>query len=48
MEIRTGNWVGIYHWVKLLPESVRKTSRWQFWLGRSEIELEILPLDFIG
>jgi soluble lytic murein transglycosylase len=38
-EIRMGNWQGIYDWISRLPEAARKTPRWQFWLGRSALEL---------
>jgi soluble lytic murein transglycosylase len=38
-EIRQGDWHHIHRWIGYLPESLQQLPRWQFWLGRSEIEL---------
>ncbi|MDW6092016.1 transglycosylase SLT domain-containing protein [Vibrio rhizosphaerae] len=38
-EIRRGDWQRIHRWIRYLPESQQQLPGWQFWLGRSEIEL---------
>ncbi|SJN53824.1 Soluble lytic murein transglycosylase precursor [Vibrio ruber DSM 16370] len=37
-EIRQGDWRHIHRWIGYLPESLQQLPKWQFWLGRSEIE----------
>ncbi|MDD9157605.1 transglycosylase SLT domain-containing protein [Aliivibrio sp. S4TY2] len=39
LAIRKADWKGIQHWVLKLPEESTTSYRWQYWLGRSEIEL---------
>ncbi|QMV13464.1 transglycosylase SLT domain-containing protein [Vibrio spartinae] len=36
--IRRGDWHHIHRWIGYLPESQQQLPKWQFWLGRSEIE----------
>ncbi|EOW2078893.1 murein transglycosylase [Vibrio mimicus] len=33
------NWRELSQWISVLPEQERKTLRWQYWLGRSEMAL---------
>lgn len=36
--LRDADWDDVLFWVKRLPEEDKKSLRWQYWLGRSEIE----------
>ncbi|ENM5733968.1 murein transglycosylase [Vibrio mimicus] len=37
--LRENNWRELTQWISVLPEQERKTLRWQYWLGRSEMAL---------
>jgi len=39
LAIREADWQGVSDWIHLLPEDHINSLRWQFWLGRSELEL---------
>lgn len=39
LAIREADWQGVFNWIALLPENDRNSLRWQYWLGRSELEL---------
>ncbi len=36
--LRRADWSDVQFWVNRLPEEDKKSQRWQYWLGRSEIE----------
>ncbi|EMB51161.1 soluble lytic murein transglycosylase [Vibrio mimicus] len=39
LALRENNWRELTQWISVLPEQERKTLRWQYWLGRSEMAL---------
>ncbi|MEF2523508.1 murein transglycosylase [Vibrio mimicus] len=39
LALRENNWRELSQWISVLPEQERKTLRWQYWLGRSEMAL---------
>lgn len=39
LALRENDWRGLSQWIAVLPEQERKTLRWQYWQGRSEIAL---------
>ncbi|ENM5744898.1 transglycosylase SLT domain-containing protein [Vibrio mimicus] len=39
LALRQNNWRELSQWISVLPEQERKTLRWQYWLGRSEMAL---------
>ncbi|ENM5725575.1 transglycosylase SLT domain-containing protein [Vibrio mimicus] len=39
LALRENNWRELTQWISVLPEQERKTLRWQYWLGRSEMVL---------
>ncbi|ENM5842091.1 murein transglycosylase [Vibrio mimicus] len=39
LALRENNWRELAQWISVLPEQERKTLRWQYWLGRSEMAL---------
>ncbi|WP_413285129.1 murein transglycosylase [Vibrio sp. MA40-2] len=39
LAIREANWPAISEWIEQLPEEEMDSLRWQFWLGRTELEL---------
>lgn len=39
LALRENNWRELSQWISVLPEQERKTLRWQYWLGRSEMGL---------
>ncbi|MGF1722255.1 murein transglycosylase [Vibrio kyushuensis] len=39
LAIQHVDWQGVQSWAALLPKSYQQDPRWQYWLGRSEIEL---------
>ncbi|WED27164.1 murein transglycosylase [Vibrio sp. DW001] len=39
LAIRQADWQGISDWIGHLPQDDQNSLRWQFWLGRSELEL---------
>ncbi len=36
--LRNADWDDVLFWINRLPEEDKKSQRWQYWLGRSEIE----------
>ncbi len=36
--LRSADWSQVLFWISRLPESEQNSERWQYWLGRSEIE----------
>lgn len=38
LAIQDADWKGVAEWIARLPESSQQSLRWQYWLGRSEIE----------
>lgn len=38
LALRTADWTAVQFWINHLPEEEIKSQRWQYWLGRSEIE----------
>lgn len=39
LAIQEADWKGVTQWIGRLPEASQQSLRWQYWLGRSEIEL---------
>lgn len=39
LAIQFADWQGVAQWIARLPEESQQSLRWQYWLGRSEIEL---------
>ncbi|ENM5904915.1 murein transglycosylase [Vibrio mimicus] len=39
LALRENNWRELTQWISVLPEQERKTLRWQYWFGRSEMAL---------
>ncbi|MDB1124801.1 murein transglycosylase [Vibrio algarum] len=39
LAIRQADWQGVSDWIVRLPQDEKDSLRWQFWLGRSELEL---------
>ncbi|ENM3933822.1 murein transglycosylase [Vibrio cholerae] len=39
LALRNTDWRGLTSWIALLPEHDRNSSRWQYWLARSELAL---------
>lgn len=38
LAIQHADWQGVKTWISRLPEEAQQSLRWQYWLGRSEIE----------
>ena len=38
LAIQHADWKGLQNWISLLPDDAQQSLRWQYWLGRSEIE----------
>ncbi|MDW6016217.1 murein transglycosylase [Vibrio plantisponsor] len=38
LALRKADWTQVLFWINRLPEEEIKSQRWQYWLGRSEIE----------
>ena len=39
LAIRHADWQGVKAWISLLPKHEQESLRWQYWLGRSDMEL---------
>lgn len=39
IDIQQSDWRGVQAWIAVLPEAARKSTRWQYWQGRTDIAL---------
>ncbi len=39
LAIRQADWKGVSQWISYLPQQEKESLRWQYWLGRTELEL---------